>query len=235
MVNKKDINSLSTMLLSLKKDFGVTQTAIAMVLGVSAQALTDMKGGRRLFTPAMAEKLLEYYKNEPWAGWLTNELKRFAAPARQSILAPPDFEMVPVDTIDYLLNSDPIAHIPVVQTPLLGNRDVINERCERSVELPKWTKSLIPDASSPYILELGADDYAGHLQMGDYLLVVQTVVKNKEFMVVEHLGTLRLARNARYNIDSKRKATGWIALDSGITLEEAVPVATVMGIVMAKL
>lgn len=233
MPENKEIISI---LFELKKRFGITQTAVAKVLGISVQALTDMKSGRRVFTPLMAEILLERYRDEPWAGWLAGELKDLITVADRSILAPPKAnEMVPVDTVVYVPGSEYLSCIPLLRAPILGDHTIIRKHSELDVELPRWTIPLIPAGSSPYILELTADDYAGRLRMGDQVLVAQATVPVREIMIVEYAGSLRLARNAAYDPAATGGYGEWLALDSGLPLHNATPAAMVVGVVMARL
>jgi len=223
------------MLLSLKEKYGISQTSVAKTLGISVQALTDMKGGRRVFTPAMAEKLLDHYKNEPWAGWLVNESKDLAAPKENLLSSLPDSEILPADTVIYNGDIKPRPTIPLLKTPLLGAHSPEDEHCERYVELPEWAAPLITVDSNPYVLELATDDYSGRLRAGDCVLVLQTVISNKEVLVVEQAGCLRLARNPLFSDVAEKENAGWIALDSGVMLKNATPVSTVVGIVMARM
>lgn len=234
-MNQKQNNALSNMLLSLKKRYGISQTAIAKILGISVQALTDMKGGRRVFTPAMAEKLLEHYKNEPWIGWLVNELKDLAAPKENLLPSLPDSDVLPADTVVYNADIKPRPTIPLLKTPLLGVHSPEDEYCERYIELPEWATPLISIDSNPYVLEIATDDYSGRLRAGDCVLVLQIVIPNKEVMIVEQTGCLRLARNPLFANVAEKDTAGWIALDSGVMLKNATPVSTVAGIVMARM
>ncbi len=226
---------LAGILHELKGRFGINQTAVAKVLGISIQALTDAKSGRRTFTPLMAEKLLEYYRHEPWAGWLAGELKDLVAPVEQPIVPPPDPKIVvPVDSVVHLPGSE-THRIPLLRTPILGDFTAIEDRCERYVELPEWAIPLIPPNSSPYILEVAADDYAGRLRMGDHVLVVQRAAPVREVMIVEHAESLKLARNAAFVADKTGGREEWFAMDSGLPLHSAKPVAAILGAVMARL
>lgn len=224
---------LCNILLSMKKQHGILQTSVAKILGISIQALTDMKGGRRVFTPAMAEKLLDHYRNEPWADWLARELKELAAPPKGIvILSSPDFKLPPSDSISYA-GARPA--VPLFKTPQCGIQTPVEEHCDELVELPEWAYPQITADSNPYVMELATDDYSGRLRAGDYVLVLQTVVPNKEVMVVEQAGCLRLARNSLFTEAAKGKPAGWIALDSGVKLKNATPVSSVVGIVMARM
>lgn len=227
---------LADMLFDLKKKFGITQTAVAKVLDVSVQALTDMKSGRRAFTPPMAEKLLDQYQNEPWAGWLADELKGFVAFIDRPILAAPETDkMIPFDTVVYVPGSEHLPCVPLLRTLILGDHTILGKHSELHVELPRWTIPLIPAGSSPYILELAADDYAGRLRMGDYVLVAQATIPIREIMIVEHGGSLRLARNTMYDAVATGGYGEWLALDSGLPLPNATPAAMVVGVIMARL
>lgn len=237
-MSRKDnrIDELRVMLNAMKSKFGITQTAIARVLGLSAQALTDIKGGRRAFTPSMAEKMLAEYASQPWSDWLSDRLKTIISPATQAMLPPSEPEMtVPAATVVYVVASGSLPRIPLLRAPFLGTHTAIEERCERYVQLPEWTVALIPPDSDPYILELATDDYSGRLRAGDHILVVQTVLPNKEIMLVEQSGGLRLAQNAVRSNAEITDSAGWIALDSGVMLKSAMPMATVIGVTMARM
>lgn len=232
-------HALCDILAILKEKYGITQTMLAQIIGVSIQAVTDMKAGRRRFTPAMADKLLDAFINETWAGWLADVLQPFADPlalvaalskAKVIIGTPPPGSHHPPPQ-----QSVAITEVPVLHVPWSGPLPAPGACIAGKIALPQWAMALAARAAHPYVLELVADDYAGRLRAGDQVLVVQDVWPDKEIMIVKAEGGLRLARNSTFGGVRESATFQWIALDSGVPLELVSPVATVVGIVMAKL
>lgn len=221
---------LESILRILKSQCGIKQAKVAKDLGISPQALTDIKAGRRRFTQEMADKLVDAYKAEPWAGWLAEELTGF------------DLSL----TGEFFRIVDPILpqsekylqkltrKLPLLRAPFLGE-PMSSPTHDSDVELPEWAAKIIGDLDDAYALELLADDYAGRLRAGDQLLVVQDVWPDKEIMIVQCPKGLRIARNGMHDTTMGDTQGNWIALDSGENLAEAAPAATVAAILMAKL
>jgi len=233
-------DTLAKVLNILKQQYGIPQAAVAKALKISVQALTDMKAGRRAVTPAIAEKLLDQYKNEPWSGWLGDALRPILNPFEQ-LPSFKDAELiiggVQLPAPSQTRSATPInsLQVPLLQALWAGATTDSHTFEGIFVALPEWAAKLATEGPDPYVLQLAADDYVGRLRAGDHVLIVQTALPHKEIMVVEQAGGLRLARNAaRAEFDGAYES-GWIALDSGIFLEKATAVATVMGIVMARL
>lgn len=223
------------LLTTFKKRYGISQNAVAAALGISAQALTDVKAGRRQFTPKMSEKLLQHYKAEPWAEWLAKALRPDPTTSDPGELSQDDAAEGGMN--DFLSSLPPWTvdptTVPLLRTPCLGAPELSAAYRNERITLPEWAVKLVPADSDPYVLELDTDDYAGMFRMGDRVLVVREIRPTRELAIVERDDCPRLARNAVPTPESKA-AAGWIALDSGIPIRGAVPVATIMGIVMAK-
>lgn len=237
-MNISNSNRLRDILVELKEKYGINQTVVAGILDVSIQVVTDMKGGRRTFTPVMAEKLLEAFANEPWAAWLAKVLHPFIVPfwfipeladVEFSLGDLPYYGNTPVPQSSAQLSSVPLLRIPWVGPPLESGQ------CVETIMLPRWASTLAADGTNPYALEMVVDDYAGRLRVGDQVLIVQDVWPDKELMIVKGTGGLRLARNSLFDKTRKVEPFQWIALDSGIAVESVSPVATVTGIIMARL
>lgn len=229
---KDQIYLVSDFLKRAKRHYGVSQTTIAKSMGISTQALTDMKAGRRAFTQSLAEKLLDANKDQPWIDCFTEVLGKFAALSRQVIIPSTTLEGIDATANDRATN--PQSRLPLLHTPVSGCQAIFEGNDAFYVEIPDWALKLIPLASTPYALEIEADDYAGRLRIGDQVLVVQATEPVKEVMLVDHVGSLKLARNSACD-DKITGSNAWIALDSGLPLQDAVPVAAVVAIIKAKL
>lgn len=220
------IDIICITLTDLKTRYGVRQAKIAADMGISPQALTDIKAGRRRFTPKLGEKLLQANAGEPWAGWLAEQLAQLAVEPGKVDNVTPISDKARTPALSF--------HIPLLHAPFFGDPQESPTR-DDFVDLPRWARKLVSASDRPYALELATDDYMGRLRAGDLLLVAQAVWPGKEIMVVECAAGLRVARSDIFDVVRKSGSRQWLALDSGEPIPDAVPIATVAGILMAIL
>lgn len=236
----------------LKLKYGVKQKSIADALGISRQAVTDMKAERRRFTKMMGEKLIIAFANEPWINWLRSRLDAlftspptsFAVPEGQ---APANYEESTTDV------AAPSARVSSRETRQIGFPVLISP-CKgdpRSSPANTQKCSFIPDElfiqtsslANSYILVVDFDSRNGRLRRGDWVLVLQDPERDCETMIVEYRGALRLARRGKYERDLNRNTEehfgemDWVLLDSGMVVPEGDVEAAgcIVGIVMAQL
>lgn len=221
---------------AIKSEYGMNQTTLARQIGVSPQILTDIKAGRRRFTPAMAESIMALFAHEGGAGWLAETLQDIviqsatAGMRRSSDIGTMTSGEVPVSGI----------RLPVLGALCWGDPQALVTNPERTTLIPEALVPLIGEKYFSYVLALDYDDFAGRLRAGDQLLIVQDVRVIKEIMVVACRGRLRLARNASCVNDGAEADIAdikkhWLALDTGKMLEVDSFVGVAMGIVVAML
>jgi DNA-binding XRE family transcriptional regulator len=236
----------------LKEKYGVKQTEVAAVIGVSRQAVTDMKAGRRRFTRVMAEKILLEFAGEPWADWLrarfdmlfTPSPIRFAIPGE-----PPsrgDVNHAEEERAPPMPASPQAAKrtgLPVLNSPCRGDPGLSSANTKKYAPIPDELSVHASGLTDSYILVIGFNSRDGRLRRGDQVLVLQDAERESEIMVIEHDGALRLARRVGYERAFRGDKAGagdesdWCTLDSGmvISAQEAEPAGCVVGIVMALL
>lgn len=221
---------LHAIMRKIKVEYGVNQTTLAGHIGVSPQILTDIKAGRRRFSPAMAESIMSLFAHKTDVGWL--------AEALQAILAGGTG-----DGVRERSNADAVA---MANTAIAGARlPVLDMLCKaaptdaagKSVLIPETLAPFLDKAAFSYVLVLDYDDYAGRLRAGDRILIVQNGDIIREIMVVESKGRMRLARNASYlnGATQGNAKEQWLALDTGKPVTPASYVGAVVGIVSAVL
>lgn len=236
----------------LKIKYGVKQNDIANALGISRQAVTDMKAERRRFTKTMAEKLLTKYADEPWADWLRMRLDALF------ISQPPNFTIpaAPPPQADTDTRTEPTTFpeppssqlakykgLPVLTSPCRGDPQMSLANTQKYSVIPDELVIQTSELPNSYVLIIDFDSRDGRLRRGDRVLVVQDAGREGEMMVIEYRGTLRMARRGRYERICGRSDAGmagdldWVFLDSGtaIPAEAAEAVGCVIGIVMALL
>ena len=241
-----------TMFTELKKRYGVKQKTIAEVIGVSRQAVTDMKSERRRFSRRMAEKLLLAFAEEEWGDWLRTRLNtlfaiaptRFALPSEslpQPVRQP--VEIDPGNVGEYPMPSAEARKFPLVASPCRGDPALSPVNTHKHIVVPEELSAQAAESAHPYVLIVDCDSRDGRLRRGDRVLVLQDGERESEIMVVEYNGALRLARRGRHEriTGGCEKAVGdetaWHLLDTGavVPAEEARPAGCVVGIVMALL
>jgi DNA-binding XRE family transcriptional regulator len=236
----------------LKEKYGVKQNVIAEAIGVSRQAVTDMKSERRRFSRAMAEKLLLEFAEEPWGDWLRTRLDalfavvptRFALPSESS----PQPVRQPVETNsggagEDLLPSTEAKKLLLLSSPCRGDPALSPANTHKHIIVPAELSSQAAESVHPYVVTVDCDSRDGRLRRGDRVLVLQDGERESEIMVVEYNGALRLARRGRHERitggcgKTVRDETDWHLLDTGAIApaEEASPAGCVVGIVMALL
>ena len=232
-LKKHDKNySFISLLVGLKKRYGVTQDLFARMSGVSKQVLTDIKAGRRKFSNEMVQKLLADSQDKPWKTDVAEALSEF-------IKEREEFQHHPSST----MASHPTGNrrLPMVNAPVIGDPCAAPEFTGEYFALPNAIERLDADPRDSYVLILQNDDCLGRLRSGDLVVITQNSKRDKEIMVVEHSGLLRLARNTKHIgklhlPHGERFPDGdWIALDSGSLIPNARPQGAVIGIVWAVL
>lgn len=218
--------TVAELMRKIKSDYGMNQTALARELGISPQILTDIKAGRRIFTPPMAEKIMALFSREAGAGWLAAALegilKGGARPGKNAEVQAPSRS-------SDLANGK---YLPVLDALCKGDPAKATGKTRHTILIPEVLAKLVGGSTDAYVLALDNDDYSGRLRAGDQVLIVQNAEFSKEIMVVESDGRLRLARNP---IDNTSAEIQWVALDTGNPLKNATPVGAVVGIVVALL
>jgi len=239
-------------LLELKCRYGIRQTTIADILGVSRQAITDLKAGKRRFTGEMFEKFLVAFSQEPWGSWVAEALVE--AFLRHYRYLPEDQLHKRLDAFSChskevleIANKRPAypnkapSSYPVFSIPVTGDPDGIPGRVVERLALPPALAAQAANALYPYVLRIDFDDVSGRLRRGDLVLVLQDTDRETEVMLVQLRGEVRLARRAmccRETADSVRdgiQGDGWIAMDSAKMIEPERVVGCVVGIVQALL
>ncbi|MDR1661495.1 MAG: helix-turn-helix domain-containing protein [Azoarcus sp.] len=233
----------------LKEKYGVKQNSIAKIIGVSRQAVTDMKAERRRFSRAMAEKLLLAFAEEPWSDWLRARLEelftvvppRFALPSEstpQSIQKP-----LEIASGGVCERSTGLKKFPLLASPCRGDPANSPANSHKLVVVPEELSDQAAESANPYVLIVDCDSRDGRLRRGDRVLVLQDNERESEIMIIDHNGALRLARRGRRaRIAGVREMTtrdemDWHFVDTGaaVPAEEAKPAGCVVGIVMAFL
>lgn len=237
-----------TLIKELKLRYGVKQKTIADILGISRQAVTDMKAERRRFTKAMAEKLLKEFAGEPWANWLCGRLDALFTPT------PPCFTMASCnddntaaeETAPSISTSPQVTRqtgLPVLTSPCRGDPELSPAYTRKYIVVPDELFMQTSELTDSYILIIDFDSHDGRLRRGDRVLALQNAERDCEIMVVEYRGALRLARRGKHARGSNRGAEGetgemdWVLLDSGAVIpsSEAEATSCIVGIVMALL
>ncbi len=220
------------------KKFGLRQSFLAKKCGVRPQILTDIKSGRRYFSKKMADALLAASQGEPWEFWVRHMLDNAFNPPKYEGLEE-FFEDMDEDAPE--ATKVPMNSLPILTTPCLGDPFESNAYYGERISVAEAIAELALSTEPAYVLRLHSDDVFKRLRSGDLLLVSQTADAEKEIMVVDHMGMLKLARSLTHSrifygfSDYKERKEGWLALDSGILLLEAEPVSCVIGIVWADL
>ena len=237
--------------MQLKERYRVRQAQIAKILGIPRQVITDMKSGKRLFTWAMSEKLLNEFQHEQWGGWLQVELVN--AFWRHGHKLPKDWHKkhipdVPGGDLDAAMQNlrkaatpENLRKYPVRLTPVTGDPETDSELVREHIPLPPTLETQAKAVANSYILQVGFDTGDGRLRRGDLVLVVQDPERESEIMLVKSEGVIHFACRARHCgrlTEPRRKILPedtWIALESGQALPAGCPVGCVVGIVMALL
>lgn len=236
----------------IKSNYGVKQNSIAAVLGISRQAITDMKAGRRRFTQAMAQKMLQTYADEPWIGWLHDRLDALFTPPSTRFIIPG--ELPPrgesgdnIETPSLSVPSEREAinpiRLPILTLPCKGVPEASPANTQKLCVIPDELLLQTSELSNSYVLIIDFDSRDGRLRRGDRVLVVQDAGREVEIMVIEYRGTLRLARRGKYErVFNRSDVTviddmDWVFMDSVtvIPVGDATAVGSVIGIVMALL
>jgi len=177
-LEQEGIRSRLQQVLERLVDQGTTQQAIAEVVGVPAQYLSDIKAGRKRVAELFARRLAEGYKFD--YHWLMTEEGN-----------PPQF-----------LNRDirasapaprPI-HLPLFDHPIYGQPQTLTEWNGALVELSGAAAAQAWAASEPYIVRFGKNDTEGRLRQNDLVLVSQAVNQKAEIQVVRQRKQCFLAR-----------------------------------------
>ena len=246
--------------LELKSKYGVRQSKIAEVLGVSRQVISDMKAGKRRFSDEMFRKLILAFEPEPWSGWLARTFffafKRHFNYMNEGELARhldgwrPDGFFAREEIPDGATRTNPpespphpakVSTYPVLSAPVVGDPEGFPELTLGRLALPPPLAAQAADFLHPYILRLDFDDVRGRFRRGDWILIVQDAEREAEVLLVRFRGEARLARRGRRyrsltNLDrSGIRDDDLIALDSGKRIEAERIVGCAVGIVLALL
>jgi hypothetical protein len=190
---------------------GTTQQAVAEVVGVPAQYLSDIKLGRKPVAELFARRLAEAY-NFDYRWLLTGEGN------------PPQFLNRGVPTLG---PAGPV-RLPLFDHPISGQPHTLPDWKGALVEVTGAAAAQAAAASEPYVVRFQKNDRDGRLKPDDLVLVSQTVNKTAEIQVVRQRNHCFFARQAP-NGTFRRIATGQ-SLASG-----AQPVGHCVGIVWGLL
>lgn len=236
--------------IELKKRYGVKQSAIAGVLKISRQAVTDMKADRRRFTREMANKLVQAYGKEPWHAWFHTAIYTLfidgeSVPKEGAYQnEAPGLDAThdkPAAAIG--VNADSLLMLPVLPAPWRGDPLQAPFDIQEFAAIPPQLAVHAAPARNPYVLSIDFDDTDKRLRRGDFVLAVQDGERESEIQIIEFQDSLRLARRSRGDTPPvhcghvETTDMDWVLLDSGMQIpsSRAVKVGCVVGIVLALL